>query len=547
MESDGDEEKERMRLEDIFMLLGGLALFLYGMHIMCNGLEVAAGDKLKSILERLTSNRILGVLVGAGITAVIQSSSATTVMTVGFVNSGLMTLQQAVGVIMGANIGTTVTGLLVTLDIDLIAPLLVFVGVILIILSKNQQVNSIGEIIAGLGILFVGMNLMSSSMAPLRDYEPFVQLLTRFSNPILGILAGMLFTALVQSSSASIGILQALAMSGVIGLNSAVYVLFGQNIGTCITAVLAALGGNRNAKRTTLIHLMFNVIGTGLFTVICLVTPFVPLMQQWLSGNVPAQIAATHVIFNIVTTLVLLPFGTLLSKAACCILPDQAQEQDTAFRFMAVDEHGIGSTAIALSELGRCESDMFRLAKENVVLSFDALLERSEEKLSLVTRQEDMIDEYNAEITRFISQVSTHEMGAADSIRMSRMLVVCSNIERIGDHAMNMAEYLQNLRKRNTPLDLTTASELHQLREMALKALRAIDFSDEADGAKALATVIRLEEESDEKNRVYRSAQIERLKSGATDPELSILYSEMLTDIERLLDHTRNIAEALYA
>ena len=536
-----------MQLEDIFMLLGGLALFLYGMHIMCNGLEVAAGDKLKSILERLTSNRILGVLVGAGITAVIQSSSATTVMVVGFVNSGLMTLQQAVGVIMGANIGTTVTGLLITLDIDLIAPLLVFVGVILIIMLKNQKVNSVGEIIAGLGILFIGMNLMSTSMMPLREYEPFVQLLTRFSNPILGILAGMLFTALVQSSSASIGILQALAMGGVIGLDSAVFVLFGQNIGTCITAVLAALSGNRNAKRTTLIHLMFNVIGTGLFTLICLLTPFVELMQNWLPGNVPAQIAATHTTFNIVTTLVLLPFGSLLAKAACRILPDRPEEKAPEFRFMAVDEHGIGSTAIALSELGRCESDMFRLAKENVALSFDALLERSEEKLSQVTRQEDLIDEYNAEITRLISQVSTHEMGAADSVRMSRMLVVCSNIERIGDHAMNMAEYLQNLMKRNTPLDLATASELYQLREMALQALNAISFSDEADRERELATVVRLEEESDEKNRVYRSAQIERLKSGATDPELSILYSEMLTDIERLLDHTRNIAEALYA
>ena len=237
-----DKGENEMQLEDIFMLFGGLALFLYGMHIMCAGLEIAAGDRLKSILEMLTSKRILGVLVGAGITAIIQSSSATTVMVVGFVNSGLMTLQQAVGVIMGANVGTTMTSLLIALDVGLIAPLLAFFGVVLITMFKKQKINCIGQIVAGLGILFLGMELMSSSMAPLRDYEPFVNLLTSFSNPILGILAGTLFTAVVQSSSASIGILQALALSGVVGLDNAVFVLFGQNIGTCITALLASLG-----------------------------------------------------------------------------------------------------------------------------------------------------------------------------------------------------------------------------------------------------------------------------------------------------------------
>ena len=536
-----------MNLEDIFMLLGGLALFLYGMNAMCTGLEVAAGDRLKSILEKLTSNRLLGVLVGAAITAVIQSSSATTVMVVGFVNSGLMTLQQAVGVIMGANIGTTVTGLLIALDVGMIAPLLAFAGVVLIMMVKNDNANHIGQIIAGLGILFIGMNLMSSSMAPLRDYEPFVQLLTRFSNPILGILAGMLFTALVQSSSASIGILQALALSGIIGLDSAVFVLFGQNIGTCITAVIASLGGNRNAKRTTIIHLLFNCIGTVIFTVICLVTPFVPMMQSFIPDSVPAQIAATHVVFNIVTTVVLFPFGGLLAKAACFILPDRGKDHiHSEDRLFFLDEHAMGSTAIALAELSHQEEKMFRLARRNVELSFDALLEGSTEKLQKVAKHEDEIDRYNADIIRCISQVSAHEMAASDSLRLNRLLVVCSNIERIGDHAMNMAEYLEPLQSKHIALDLATAGELHTLRDLALEALNAIDFSDTVDRPRSLATVTRLEDESDEKNRVYRSAQIERMKSGTTDPELSILYSEMLTDIERLLDHTLNIAEALY-
>ena len=253
-----------MKATDLISLLGGLSLFLYGMQMMSNGLEAAAGNKMKRILERLTANRILGVLVGAGITAVIQSSSATTVMVVGFVNSGMMTLQQAVWIIMGANIGTTITGQLIALDIGAIAPLFAFIGVAMIVFLKKEKLHHFGKIIAGLGILFIGMDMMSAAMMPLRESEAFISLMTQFSNPVLGILAGAIFTAIIQSSSASVGILQALASSGVIGLPQAVYVLFGQNIGTCITAVLAAIGTSRNAKRTTIIHLSFNIIGNAI-------------------------------------------------------------------------------------------------------------------------------------------------------------------------------------------------------------------------------------------------------------------------------------------
>ena len=253
-------------------LLGGLALFLYGMQMMSAGLEAAAGNRMKGILERLTSNRFLGILVGAGITAVIQSSSATTVMVVGFVNSGMMTLKQAVWIIMGANIGTTITGQLIALDVGAVAPLFAFVGVAMVVFLKKPQIHHYGNILAGLGVLFIGMEMMGSAMEPLREWPAFVNLVSTFSNPVVGILAGAAFTALIQSSSASVGILQALALSGVIGLDSAVYVLFGQNIGTCITAVLASIGTSRNAKRTTIIHLMFNVFGTVLFTVICMAT-----------------------------------------------------------------------------------------------------------------------------------------------------------------------------------------------------------------------------------------------------------------------------------
>ena len=262
-----------MGAKEFASLLGGLALFLYGMNMMSQGMEAAAGNKMKQILERLTTNRYLGVLVGAVITAIIQSSSATTVMGVGFVNSGMMTLRQAVGVIMGANIGTTITGQLIALDAGAIAPFIAFLGVVMVVFLKQPKVRNIGGILAGLGVLFIGMEMMSTAMMPLRDSKAFIDMMTKFSNPLLGILAGAIFTALIQSSSASVGILQALATSGAISFSGAVYVLFGQNIGTCITAVLASIGTGRNAKRTTIIHLSFNIIGTAVFTILCMLTP----------------------------------------------------------------------------------------------------------------------------------------------------------------------------------------------------------------------------------------------------------------------------------
>ena len=271
-------------------LLGGLALFLYGMQMMSSGLEAAAGNRMKNILEKLTANRILGVLVGAGITAAIQSSSATTVMVVGFVNSGMMTLRQAVWIIMGANIGTTITGQLIALDIGQLAPLFAFAGVALVVFFKKPQVHHYGSILAGLGVLFIGMEMMSSSMEPLREWPAFVELVSTFSNPLVGILAGTLFTAVIQSSSASVGILQAMAVSGIVGLDTAVYVLFGQNIGTCITALLASIGTSRNAKRTTVIHLMFNLFGTALFTILTMTTPLTDLVASFTPGSPDSQI-----------------------------------------------------------------------------------------------------------------------------------------------------------------------------------------------------------------------------------------------------------------
>ena len=362
-----------MDITHILSLLGGLALFLHGMQMMSSGLEAAAGNQMKNILERLTANRFLGVLVGAVITAVIQSSSATTVMVVGFVNAGMMTLNQAVWIIMGANIGTTVTGLLIALDVGALAPFFAFIGVVLMVFIKDPKLQHIGQILAGLGVLFIGMDMMSSAMSPLRESEGFIRLMSTFSNPILGILAGAGFTAIIQSSSASVGILQALANSGVIGLSSAVFVLFGQNIGTCITAVLAAIGTNRNAKRATIIHLMFNVIGTIIFTTLFVLFPiarvidgsmvlqgaFGSFLSNVLPGTPAGQIAMVHTSFNILTTLLLLPLGNYLAKLAVRILPEQKQEQEIEsmhLEYLAPvsasgKEGGLGLSAIVVDQL----------------------------------------------------------------------------------------------------------------------------------------------------------------------------------------------------
>ena len=315
-----------MQFSDLLGLLGGLALFLYGMQMMSSGLEAAAGNRMKSILEKLTANRFMGVLVGAVITAVVQSSSATTVMVVGFVNAGMMTLNQAVWIIMGANVGTTITGLLIALDVGAMAPLVAFIGVVLVVFIKNTKVQNIGQILAGLGVLFIGMDMMSGAMSPLRESQFFIDLMSNFSNPVLGILFGAAFTAIIQSSSAAVGILQTLSSTGVLPLTSAAFVLFGTNIGTCITALLASIGTNRNARRTTVIHLLFNVIGTVLFTFLILFFPVTALIESMVVGP-KAQIATMHTTFNIVTTILLLPLGNYLAKLAIKILPELPEEE----------------------------------------------------------------------------------------------------------------------------------------------------------------------------------------------------------------------------
>ena len=556
-----------MGISEILGLLGGLALFLHGMQMMSSGLEAAAGARMKSILERLTANRFLGVLVGAAIPAVIQSSSATTVMVVGFVNAGMMTLGQAVWIIMGANIGTTVTGLLIALDVGELAPMFAFVGVVLMVFIKEPKLQHIGQILAGLGVLFIGMGMMSSSMSPLRDSEPFIRIMSTFSNPLLGILAGAAFTAVIQSSSASVGILQALASSGVISYASSVFVLFGQNIGTCITAVLAAIGTNRNAKRATLIHLMFNLIGTAIFTTLFVLFPIAAVVEgtlvlpgevgRTLSHLIPtdpmAQIAMTHTVFNITTTLVLLPLGNYLAKLAIRILPDQAvetedQESMTLAYLTPIQaggkEGGLGVSAIVIDQLRNELNRMLSMARDNVADSFRAVLARDQEQLVQVEQREEYIDFLNREISRYVSHLISIETNEQGSAVVSSFFTITGNIERIGDHADNLAGYTRMLVGKNISFSETAQSEISAMRDISLEAISAL-LHYQAGQPQWLSEVAQMEQKIDDMTDSFRRGQLQRMKEGTCNQEACILYSELLTDFERIGDHVLNIAEEL--
>ena len=537
-----------MGIEVILSLLGGLALFMYGMQMMSNNLEAVAGNRMKQILERLTANRFLGVLVGAGITALIQSSSATTVMTVGFVNSGLMTLKQAVWIIMGANVGTTITGQLIALDIGALAPLIAFVGVMLLIFVKSKKVQHVGGIVAGIGVLFIGMGMMSAAMVPLRDNEAFIHLMTKFSNPVIGILAGAVFTAIIQSSSASVGILQALAMGGVIGLHSAVFVLFGQNIGTCITALLASVGTNRNAKRTTMIHLMFNVIGTVLFVSLCLVTPFTDWMIALTPDNPVAQIANVHTVFNLTTTLLLLPFGSLLVKLAVKLLPDretQVMDADQWFEGLMASKHVLGVSTLAIAQISGDIRQMLETAAHNVGDSFQAV-EGRQSGIEEIEAREDELDLWNVRLSQKISKVLVLDQTPRDILTLNNMFSIIGNIERIGDHAMNLAEYAQTIKEKNLGFSDTARDEIKTMEGIcgeAMDILLAASRGEHID----LVRAEELEQTMDDTTVQFRQNQIARMRVGHCNVESSILYSEMLTDYERIGDHVLNIAQAFAA
>ena len=508
-----------MGITDILSLLGGLALFLYGMHMMSNGLEAAAGNRMKSILEKLTSNRIKGVLVGAVITAVIQSSSATTVMLVGFVNSGLMTLSQAVWVIMGANIGTTITGQLIALDISAIAPIFAIGGVAAMMFIKNEKVHHISGIFSGLGILFMGMAMMGDAMVPLQDSQTFINFMTTVENPLVGILIGAIFTAIIQSSSASVGILQA----------------------------LAAIGMKVNAKRTTVIHLMFNIFGSILFTVICMTTPFVSWMEALTPGNPVAQIANVHTTFNIVTTLILLPFGNVMARIATQILPDSKKEDDGDYRLKYItrfeSNYAIGSSAVALSQV-RDEIERMRdMVSKNIAKAYDVLIQYNEKDMEKISERETYIDYLNREISEYIVSLISNEKSTEDSKIINGYYAVIGNLERIGDHAMNLAGYAKDLKEWNLSFSDVALEEIEEMKKQCLTALDIVKNEEGSDMTQVLFEASAAEQKIDDLRDKYFKKQMQRMKKGKCKPQSGIIFTEMLTDFERMGDHVKNIAQ----
>lgn len=545
----------RMDFWEFLGVFGGLALFLHGMQMMSSGLEAAAGNQMKSILERLTSNPFLGILVGTLITTAVQSSSATTVMVVGFVNAGMMTLGQAVWLIMGANVGKTTTGLLIALDVGALAPLVAFVGVALMVFTKKPRLQHIGQLLAGLGILFIGMDMMSAAMEPLREVPAFIHLMATLSNPILGILFGALFTALIQSSAASLGILQTLAAAGVVGLSGSVYILFGLNIGTCITAVLASFGASKEAQRTTCIHVLFNVIGTVIFTIAVTLFP----LTQWIESAVSspmAQLAAMHVLFNLTTTLLLIPFGGALAGLATRILPDRSQPEEASGgeRGMRLayltppsaggKDGGLGVSIIVVGQLRNELRRMLEMARQNVSASFGAVLARDTAPLERMEQREEYIDFLNREISRYISRLITIETNERGSRVVSSFFAISGNIERIGDHADNLAGYTRLLTEKDIPFSTFAQEEIRQMRDISLRAVSAL-FSGEAGSAQWLSQVAQLEQKIDDMTADFRRAQLIRMRDGICSDEACILYSELLTDFERIGDHVLNIAQEL--
>ena len=538
-----------MAVTDLFGLLGGLALFLYGMQMMSDGLENVAGDRMERILEKLTANRFLGVAVGALITAVIQSSSATTVMVVGFVNSGMMTLQQAVWIIMGANIGTTITGQLVALDIGMFAPLIAFIGVACIVFLKNPKIQYVGGILAGFGVLFIGMDMMGAAMKPLQSSPVFVELITQFSNPLLGILAGAVFTAVIQSSSASVGILQTLASGGLIPFSSAVFVLFGMNIGTCITAVLASIGTNRSAKRTTIIHLMFNIIGTVVFTIICLSFPIADFVAAFTPGRPAAQLANMHTTFNIATTVLLIPFGTFMAKAAYKILPDAPEDKEkTSILGTLNQEFGrnrtqLGADAIHMDILRQEIQRMIRLAEKNVDACFRAVQENDPNAFKEAQENEELIDTLNHDISQYISKILVSSSSDTNVTSFEQYFSIAGNVERIGDHAINIGEYLEIMRKKQIVFSEGAQKEITHMREITKKSIESV-LNPQMDMTKWLSEIAAMEQQMDDMTKRYRERHLERLRQGQCTEEACVLYSELLTDFERIGDHVLNIARA---
>ncbi len=532
-----------MTFAAIFLLLGGLGMFLYGMKMMSDGLENAAGDRMRRVLEVLTNKRLAAVGVGAGVTAVIQSSSATTVMVVGFVNAGLMTLLQATGVIMGANIGTTITAQLIAFKLSDIAPFILFLGMVFTVFVRKRMASRIGEIILGFGILFVGLSLMSDAMKPLQENEAFRNLLIGFKSPVVGVLFGAVFTAILQSSSASVGILQTLAALGLVGLDSAVYVVLGQNIGTCITAILAAIGTSPNSKRTAGIHLMFNIIGTAIYLIVLAVVPsIVGWVASWSPGDVSRQIANFHTLFNITATILLFPFAGLMVKLIKRIIPEKHEPDRVEKKLVYLDERIAQTPTIALSQTLKELSRLGDISADNLRRSLDAFFNRDEQKVNHVLNVEKTIDYITHHITHHLIEFRGMDLSEHDLKIMGGLHHVVIDMERIGDLAENISGFAVSLIEHRATMSPDAQEELRMMADKTMLTLRLSLEAFRLRDQSKIKEVDDLEQQVDDMKRQYMNNHINRLQDKSCDPQVGVVFTNMVSTLERIADHATNIA-----
>ncbi|KAB3537691.1 Na/Pi cotransporter family protein [Alkaliphilus pronyensis] len=526
-------------MDIIFGLLGGLGLFLYGMNVMSNGLQKAAGDKLKSIISILTSNRFMAVIVGAVVTMIVQSSSATTVMVVGFVNAGMMKLTQAVGIIMGANIGTTITAQIITFKIEKFAPIIVGIAVGIWIFTENRKLKQIAEAFIGFGILFIGMRFMGDSLRPLREAEAFRDLLVGFGNtPILGILAGFAITVAVQSSSASTSILLALAMEGLIPIQSGLPVLFGINMGTTVTAILSSIGANKTAKRAAAFHFLFNAIGTLIF-ILLLQEPVYRVITALNPDNVPRQIANAHTIFNITNTLILLPFAGIMVSFVKRIIPG---EEDTNKGIKYIDDRILETPSIALASGIKEALHMGNNARESLEASLKGFFEGNQKKVNESLEIEKAINELESEISTYLVKLSNTNISNRNREIVDGLFHTVNDIERVGDHAENIAELAQYKIDNNLEFSEVAIAELEEMSETVTRGYKdSLTAMKNLDGSLAMK-VIELEGKIDVMEKILRVNHINRLNNHQCNPSSGIVFLDIISNLERISDHSANIA-----
>lgn len=532
-----------------FGLIGGLGLFLYGMRIMGDGLEKAAGERLKKLIEVLTNNRIMGVIVGTIVTAIIQSSSATTVMVVGFVNAGIMKLTQATGVIMGANIGTTVTGQLVSFKLTDYAPLAVGIGVAIWLFASNKKTKNIAEIFIGFGILFIGMETMSDAMKPLREYEGFKTMLASFGggtflDTLLGILAGFAITAIIQSSSASIGLLIALASQGLLPIEAALPILFGDNIGTCVTALLSSISANKTAKRAAIIHLMFNIVGTIIFIFI-LQGPVLYAVKALSPGDVGRQIANAHTLFNVTNMFIQLPFAGVLVFLAKKIIPETPDEQKHVMGVKYLDDRILETPSIALGQTIKEVLHMGNLALESYQKSMEAFLNADEKTAHEVFGLESAINHLEKEIAAYLVKLSNTALSAEQHEIVDGLFNTINDIERVGDHADNLAELAIYRIENKLEFSEVAIQELQLMHDRVLKSYTQAILALKTGDINIAKRVIEREGEIDHMEKSLRASHIARLNKQQCSPGAGVIFLDIISNLERIGDHASKIAFAV--